>query len=119
MLLNNIKEKFFNIKNIITILIISLLIFIVRYILLYLGYPPNISFVLFYFFKGIKTILNSLSDDSNIFIYLENKINNLNSFNINNNHKNFKNLHIFFMDIEKIEEFQKVPTISQANPDNK
>jgi len=52
-------------------------------------------------------------------MYLENKVNDINFFNKNDNSKEFKNLHIFYMDREKIEEFQKVPIIGQANPDNK
>jgi NADH-ubiquinone oxidoreductase chain 5 len=119
LLFNNIKEKFFNIKNILTIIIISLLIFSVRYILLYLGYPPNISFLLIYLFKGIKFIIDCLDGDSNIFMYLENKVNIESYINKDDKGKELKDLHVNFMDKEKIEEFQRAPIVGQANPDNR
>src|SRR3989440_3241245 len=70
-MIKNIREKVFNKKNIITILIMSLLIFSVRYVLFYLEYTPNISFILIYFFKGIKAIINSIENDFNTLITID------------------------------------------------
>ena len=116
---NIIRNKIFNKNNIITILLTSLLIFFFRYILFSLDYTPNISFILIYLFKGIKTIIDSLSSDFNTFMLLDDKVNGENLLNKSNNSKELKNLHIHFMDREKLDQFQQTPIVGQANPDHR
>jgi len=114
-----IIERVFSKKNIIRIIIISLLIFFVRCALFYFGLNPNISFLLFYFIQGIKHIIDSFGSDSDTLMILNDKLYGENTLNKNNSDKELKNLHINFMDREKIEQFQSVPTVGQANPDNR
>jgi len=87
--------------------------------LLSLDYAPNISFILIYFFKGIKTIIDSLSSGFNIFMLLDDKVNGEDLLNKSNNSKELKNLHIHYMDREKLDQFQQTPIVGQANPDNR
>src|SRR5437762_1623535 len=105
--------------GVITFYALYILIFLFRYILLYLYYTPNISFILIYFFKGIKTIIDSLNSDFNTFMLLDDKVNGENLLNKSNNSKELKNLHIHFMDREKLDQFQQTPIVGQANPDNR
>jgi len=116
-MIKNIREKVFNKKNIITILIMSLLIFSVRYVLFYLEYTPNISFILIYFFKGIKAIINSIENDFNTLITMDMGLKE-NSFK-GNQVKELKNLHINFMDRPMLDRFQQIPILGTANPDNR
>jgi NADH-ubiquinone oxidoreductase chain 5 len=107
--------KIFNIKNIIAILFTTLIIFITRLYLLYFDLPADFSFLLVSAFKGIKTITNSIVDDVyNIFMFPNNS-------EIYKNDKNvlLNNIHVNYMDRNKVEQFQQVPIIGQANPDNK
>ena len=117
-ILNIIKNKIFNKKNIIAILFTSLIIFSTRLSLLYFGFPADFSFLLVNAFNGIKTITNSIGGDgSNRLIMFAD--NGENSFNKNDKGIVLKDLHVNFMDKDKVEQFQQVSTVNQANPDSR
>jgi NADH-ubiquinone oxidoreductase chain 5 len=110
--------KLFNIKNIIAILFTSLIIFITRLLLIYFDFPADLSFILINAFKGIKIITNSIIGDiSNTFIIFAN--NSENSFCKSNKNIILKDIHINFMDKNTVEQFQQVPIVGQANPNNR
>jgi NADH-ubiquinone oxidoreductase chain 5 len=113
-----IKYKIFNVRNIIAILFTSLIIFYTRLSLLYFGFPADFSFILINAFKGIKTITSSIvGDGSNtLMMYAYND----ETF-LNKNDKDIipKDININYMDRDKIEQFQQIPILGQANPDNK
>ena len=115
-MIKNIKDKVFNKKNFITILIMSLLIFSFRYVLFYLGYTPDLSFILICFFKGIKAIVNSIGGDFGT-LTMDMGIKE-NSFE-GNQTKELKNPHINCMDRPTLDRFQQIPTLDPANPDNR
>ena len=116
-MIKNIKEKVFDKRNFITILIMSLLIFSVRYFLFYLGYTPDFSFIFICFFKGIKTIVNSIADNYDTLFTMDLGIKE--NYLKGNQTKELKNLHINCMDRPMLDKFQQVPIIGQANPDNR
>ena len=77
----------------------------------------NVLFILIYFFKGIKAIINSIENDFNTLITMDMGLKE-NSFK-GNQVKELKNLHINFMDRPMLDRFQQIPILGTANPDNR
>jgi len=99
-LFKTIIEKVFNKKNIIRIIIISLLIFFVRYALFYFGFSSIFVDFFSYLLCGINVIFNFLVDGSgfnNAFMYINDKPIDGNSLNKNSSDKELKDLHTHSM----------------------